>query len=189
MESTLLNVAIKKAVRVLAIPRNTALAMDIMSNAGVKRNRIFNSSPASAATAGSAPMRRSNKLRAPKKPTQATSIPISSPSSSACPAVCRTSSHRPAPLSRPTIAEAPVPNAATTMALASCVIVAIPTAASSTAPNLPTIAVIKAPAIMTPDISSITGQESPTTRRSNTQSLFFMNFLPASNLARIPSQL
>ena len=67
--------------------------------------------------------------------------------------------------------------------------VAIPTAASSTAPNLPTIAVIKAPAIMTPDISSITGQESPTTRRSNTQSLFFMNFLPASKLARIPSQL
>ena len=53
-----------------------------------------------------------------------------------------------------------MPNAAITIALANCTIVAIPTAVRATAPNRPTIAVVTTPVIITPDISRTTGHAS-----------------------------
>ena len=80
----------------------------------------------------------------------------------------------------PTSAEAPVPKAAITIALANCTIVAIPTAVSATAPNRPTIAVVTTPVIITPDISSTTGQA----RDITCQRITFLNEFRMNSLSR-----
>ena len=110
----------------------------------------------------------------------ASTSPSNKPINSACPVVRRTCCHCPAPLSLPTSAEAPVPKAAITIALANCTIVAIPTAVSATAPNRPTIAVVTTPVIITPDISSTTGQA----RDITCQRITFLNEFRMNSLSR-----